>query len=233
MKRANRECLADISRNHYTKSNKMPCLRQTKSENCSIIPTDSGKSRTTSTERQKRKKSVFKGLHIPPFDANVNYHKSYWTLYCKNEDLMNQIRKAIQETTKMKERLDRIDKSNKSQEEKERKRHYRRLACEIDRLYSCPYSGCEKTYGSEGSLNLHMKIKHNGGNKTEREKIAKSIALAKIQGQEVPNCNLNLPPGATESALRNLQNMKNDPKLASILSLKEDSSCSSLEDSQE
>jgi len=78
-----------------------------------------------------------------------------------------------------------------------------------------------------------MKIKHNGGNKTEREKIAKSIALAKIQGQEVPNCNLNLPPGATESALRNLQNMKNDPKLASILSLKEDSSCSSLEDSQE
>ena len=36
----------------------------------------------------------------------------------------------------------------------------------------CPYADCGKYYGSEGSLNLHIKIKHNGGNKTEREKIA-------------------------------------------------------------
>jgi len=36
----------------------------------------------------------------------------------------------------------------------------------------CPYPECGKLYGSEGSLNLHIKIKHNGGNKTEREKTA-------------------------------------------------------------
>ena len=29
-----------------------------------------------------------------------------------------------------------------------------------------------KLYGSDVSLNLHIKIKHNGGNKTEREKLA-------------------------------------------------------------
>jgi hypothetical protein len=29
-------------------------------------------------------------------------------------------------------------------------------------------------YGSEGSLNLHMKLKHGGGNKTDREKLAVS-----------------------------------------------------------
>ena len=27
-------------------------------------------------------------------------------------------------------------------------------------------------YGSDVSLNLHIKLKHNGGNKTEREKVA-------------------------------------------------------------
>lgn len=39
----------------------------------------------------------------------------------------------------------------------------------------CPYAECGKFYGSEGSLNLHIKIKHNGGNKTEREKLAVNI----------------------------------------------------------
>jgi hypothetical protein len=50
----------------------------------------------------------------------------------------------------------------------------RRTAAEIEREYICPYPECGKLYGSEGSLNLHIKIKHNGGNKTEREKMAVS-----------------------------------------------------------
>lgn len=49
----------------------------------------------------------------------------------------------------------------------------RRCANEIVKSFKCPYGGCEKVYGSEGSLNLHMKIKHNAGSKTEREKAAK------------------------------------------------------------
>lgn len=59
----------------------------------------------------------------------------------------------------------------------------RRCAVEINRCFKCPYSSCDKFYGSEGSLNLHIKIKHNGGNKTEREKIAVSqILLLEITG---------------------------------------------------
>lgn len=54
-----------------------------------------------------------------------------------------------------------------------RKKHVRRTAKEINRQYICPYKNCQKVYGSEGSLNLHIKIKHNGGNKTDREKLAK------------------------------------------------------------
>lgn len=36
----------------------------------------------------------------------------------------------------------------------------------------CPYENCNKLYGSEVSLNLHIKLKHKGGNKTDREKLA-------------------------------------------------------------
>lgn len=62
-----------------------------------------------------------------------------------------------------------VDKSHK------RKKHMRRTAAEIEREFICPYPECGKLYGSEGSLNLHIKIKHNGGNKTEREKMAVSL----------------------------------------------------------
>ena len=54
-----------------------------------------------------------------------------------------------------------------------RKKHVRRSAVEIDRSFVCPYDGCDKFFGSEGSQNLHIKIKHNGGTKTDREKLAR------------------------------------------------------------
>ena len=47
-----------------------------------------------------------------------------------------------------------------------RKKHNRRTATEIERTFTCPYEGCDKFFGSEGSQNLHIKIKHNGGTKT-------------------------------------------------------------------
>ena len=49
------------------------------------------------------------------------------------------------------------------------KKKKRRLACEIEKEFSCPYEGCWKVYGSEVSLNYHIKTIHNGGTKTERE----------------------------------------------------------------
>ena len=89
-----------------------------------------------------------------------------------------------------------------------RKRHNRRCAEQISKGFTCPYEQCGKNYGSEGSLNLHIKLKHNGGNKTDREKIAKSLVYAKATGMNLPTeqltAQLNLPPGiiyqAAESA---------------------------------
>jgi hypothetical protein len=42
-----------------------------------------------------------------------------------------------------------------------RRRRLRRTASEIYRHYKCPVKVCQKSYGSEGSLNQHMKLKHN------------------------------------------------------------------------
>ena len=84
-----------------------------------------------------------------------------------------------------------------------RKKHNRRCANEIHRELACPYAKCSKSYASEGSLNLHMKIKHNGGNKTDREKIAKSIVYAKAYNIEISEelaLQVNLPPGIIEKA---------------------------------
>jgi hypothetical protein len=36
----------------------------------------------------------------------------------------------------------------------------------IEKVYLCPFSKCGKNYGSDVSLNLHMKLKHNSGTKT-------------------------------------------------------------------
>lgn len=90
-----------------------------------------------------------------------------------------------------------------NQKQKMRKKHVRRTAKEIERSFVCPYSTCSKVYGSEGSLNLHIKIKHNGGNKTDREKLAKNLIIAHDKGQlqkEIESIDLNLPPGTLQKA---------------------------------
>jgi hypothetical protein len=40
------------------------------------------------------------------------------------------------------------------------RRRVRRTAVEIARHYTCAIDKCNKSYGSEGSLNQHMKLKH-------------------------------------------------------------------------
>jgi septal ring factor EnvC (AmiA/AmiB activator) len=44
--------------------------------------------------------------------------------------------------------------------EVEKKKRKRKKKNEVERNYSCHIDGCQKSYGSENSLNQHMKIKH-------------------------------------------------------------------------
>ena len=92
-----------------------------------------------------------------------------------------------------------------SSKKSNRKKHNRRTAKEIERSFICPYQSCQKVYGSEGSLNLHIKIKHNGGNKTDREKLAKSLIVAHMKGaiySVIDAIDLNLPPGTISKAAK-------------------------------
>ena len=52
----------------------------------------------------------------------------------------------------------------------------------IVKSYECPFLNCNKNYGTDVSLNLHMKLKHNSGTKTERENLAREIILAEERG---------------------------------------------------
>lgn len=100
----------------------------------------------------------------------------------KNELSFALIKELSERTTELQELVKeievRVGLCQISQEEyfrlyklKNRKKN-RRLAVEIEKKFECPYGKCYKVYGSDVSLNLHIKLKHNGGNKTDREKLA-------------------------------------------------------------
>lgn len=42
----------------------------------------------------------------------------------------------------------------------EKSKRHRRTANEISRHYKCSVETCQKSYGSEGSLNQHIRLKH-------------------------------------------------------------------------
>lgn len=145
----------------------------------------------------------------PSFDPEINYQDEYWNIYMMNQHVLAQIDRVATERNDLLCKIFKIEhfyESNLDRFQNERyssgrKKHNRRCANDIERKYKCPYHKCEKFYGSEGSLNLHIKIKHNGGNKTDREKIAKSIVFAKANGMILPdNLEVNLPPGSVEKA---------------------------------
>ena len=53
---------------------------------------------------------------------------------------------------------------------------------------------------------MHIKRKHNGGNKTDREKLAKSLILLKANGYDVADqLDVNLPPGIVMKVAEQLQ----------------------------
>lgn len=112
------------------------------------------------------------------YDKKVNYYQEFYKTYLENENLLKQLSDKSQERNSFLEKILKMkiffSEYCLSKKHNGRKKHNRRTANEIDRNCPCPYAKCEKFYGSEGSLNLHIKIKHRGGNKTDREKIAVS-----------------------------------------------------------
>jgi hypothetical protein len=84
------------------------------------------------------------------------------------------------------------------------KKKIRRTSDMIEKTYRCPFVECGKLYGSDVSLNLHMKLKHNSGTKTEREALAKEICLAEEKGNHV-DITFNFPPGYLDEFRKNFK----------------------------
>lgn len=151
---------------------------------------------------------------MPKFDPLNDYYQLYWRAFIQNQLLLQQLKykseqreKQLLQITEMSSKLPQKSSEVILGEEKEkRKKHVRRTAKEITKSDKCPYQNCGKYYGSEGSLNLHIKLKHCGGNKTDREKLAKALVLAFASGKELPKVVINLPPRTLEEENRKCGN---------------------------
>ena len=105
-------------------------------------------------------------------EQNYKYYLDYLKIEETNRLLKNELSSLLKEKNDLKQCIARLDRRNRKlypdESKKEindlytnRKRH-RRGKNEIKRMFKCGYPNCGKTYGSEGSLNQHIKIKHNG-----------------------------------------------------------------------
>ena len=67
---------------------------------------------------------------------------------------------------------------------------------ELNKNHSCPYAECERVYNTDCALSNHIMQKHNGGNKTDREKLANALIHCCLNGYSLPEVlKWNLPPG--------------------------------------
>ena len=122
---------------------------------------------------------------MPEFNPETEYDSQFYNQFIENQKLLAQLDKEADEKHEIEMRILRIqdfyDKNLKDIIAKRykngRKIHERKTNDELEKNQVCPYEGCGKAYASEGSLNLHIKNKHNGGNKTDREKLAKALVI--------------------------------------------------------
>jgi len=107
-------------------------------------------------------------MMMPPDEHNLNYYQEYCRLFIANVVLTTQMKDLVTEKNELLNKLAKLEKRSKElndtktldQDAEDKKKRFRRTASEIDRHYRCPVDSCQKSYGSEGSLNQHVKLKH-------------------------------------------------------------------------
>lgn len=90
------------------------------------------------------------------------------TFYCDEVDRLNaanillnaQLKTTLEEKKELGDQIFEIERHQKNTSQEEKRKRHRRCANEIEREFQCPASRCGKSYGSEGSLSQHMKLKH-------------------------------------------------------------------------
>lgn len=103
-------------------------------------------------------------------EQNYKYYQEFLKIFETNRILKTELSCLLKERNDLKQMIARLERRNKkvcptfNHRELDdiytnRKRH-RRGKNEIRRMYECEYPNCRKKYGSEGSLNQHIKLKH-------------------------------------------------------------------------
>jgi len=124
--------------------------------------------------------SIYEHFHknTPQKELSINYIQQIQLLSLANNTIFQQIQNLEKEKVELLEKCEnlesvqikRLDNKRISAEKKEeeysgmslfeKKKRHRRTALEIERPFSCPVGPCYRLYGSEGSLNQHIKQKH-------------------------------------------------------------------------
>ncbi|CAK92926.1 unnamed protein product (macronuclear) [Paramecium tetraurelia] len=140
------------------------------------------------------------------YNSDVNYYKEFWRYYILNEMAIKKVNELHSQNQKLHELIGDIDNCILLVSYRHKKKN-RRTSQEIEKSFVCPYEKCNKQYGSDVSLNLHIKLKHDGGNKTDREKFAKMIIEAQQNGEVITDMNINIkfPPGYLDNQFLNTQ----------------------------
>lgn len=165
---------------------------------------------------------------VPQYNPNVCFNKEFYSLLVKNHELLKKISQvdfAKQDTSeKIYNIVDYYDKHilrltneryKQGMSNKIRKFTHRKKNEDLERNQTCPYESCSKVYNTECALSNHIKLKHNGGTKTDRENLAKGLIMFKLQGGlKMPDKQLkyNLPPGIIRSMAKELIDEKPEYK---------------------
>ncbi|CAD8149036.1 unnamed protein product [Paramecium pentaurelia] len=142
-------------------------------------------------DQQKQIKNIDIPIELEQNANNYNEqsYQQITLLYQKNSIQLQDFQTQIDE---LKQRIQFIEQKFSNLEATSKKKKNRRTAAQIEKNFECPYKNCLKQYGSDVSLNLHIKFKHNGGNKSERQKIIKQLQAGEIDEKDIKN--INLPP---------------------------------------
>eukprot|EP01017_Pseudomicrothorax_dubius_P049364 TRINITY_DN9168_c0_g1_i1.p1 TRINITY_DN9168_c0_g1~~TRINITY_DN9168_c0_g1_i1.p1 ORF type:complete len:195 (-),score=25.83 TRINITY_DN9168_c0_g1_i1:155-739(-) len=103
-------------------------------------------------------------------ETNLNYYQETRKLYVANMVLTSQLKELVEEKRGLLEKITRLEAAHNQPasyatsgvlDDRKQKRK-RRTAKDIERHYKCLVESCPKSYGSEGSLAQHIKLKHPG-----------------------------------------------------------------------
>lgn len=146
-------------------------------------------------------------IQVPKFSPRQCYNQQFYQKFIENQHLLEQIDIIGQENFETRLQLLRIKDFYDREIQRlanERYKHglkirkvtKRKRNIELDKRYNCPYAECERQYNTDCALSNHIMLKHNGGNKTDREKLANALIHRSLNGFTLPEVlKWNLAPG--------------------------------------